>query len=577
MTTATNEHETASRSSNNNHTMNPTSNRTDKENDTMYLTASVLKDLPSKTQRPRSDTDETEIGSEFTTAASTMTASEDSNAITFPLGDPRRTSNPPSWDAFVRQGSRLKSLLGETMLMVRNQHLDQVQKSNKRTNEQDNDDEQPPTSKPRMESSMPKLLQEKCTEVLRLQRLLKEANAESIALQATNTSLRDEVATTQSRLDRSQLAARISSDSAAKARADAEAAEATAASLAQALQSFQTVVDETKKATHLLQQEQQELAEATKSVEAKYLQKEADLARTQSALRTLRNEKATFDLRQAKWTYEKSDLQRRLVLTSQDLEELRKTVAERDAIESARKDRAQKVEEQLRHVQTLLKEVTSGQEDSAKTQATMQDTIMELQKANEDLHSKLILQQDASRKETARLNEALTKAEKETQTLRIQSEASDEDFERLRLDKASVDKMNSQLKSQVVRLELQLKDTAVSPPLAQANDPQRRLSTGLPFTIPPLGGGMSASGKSVGVAGPSSTCCICLEPSYGMTKRCQCGKTDCNKRAHMTCLMRSQPGKSVSHPGTPAPPLPLVLCGSVAASALKSVIGDKDA
>jgi hypothetical protein len=69
-----------------------------------------------------------------------------------------------------------------------------------------------------------------------IQQLLKEAQSESIALQATNTSLRDEVATVQSRLERTTQALRISSDNAAKDRADLEAADATAASLAQALQ-----------------------------------------------------------------------------------------------------------------------------------------------------------------------------------------------------------------------------------------------------------------------------------------------------------------------------------------------------
>ena len=321
----------------------------------------------------------------------------------------------------------------------------------------------------------------------------------------------------------------------------------------------------------MLHQEQQQLAEASSSVEAKLLQKEADLARAHSALRTLKNEKATFDLQAAKWTYEKSELQRRYEHASQDLEELRKSVLERDAVEFARKQRAQKVEEELRHVQALLKEATSGQDESTKIQATMQDTIVELQQANKELHSKLTMQQDAARKETARLNEALTKAEKEAQVLRIQNETSDENFERLRLDKAAADKQNSQLKSLVARFESQLKEAASPALLAAASetDTPRRSSTGFAFSLPPLSGNASSEKALDMTTSQASTCCICFKASFGMTQSCQCGKAECHKRAHMACVKRIQPNTSVSHPGTPAPQLPVVLCGSVAKSALK--------
>ena len=45
-------------------------------------------------------------------------------------------------------------------------------------------------------------------------------------------------------------------------------------------------------------------------------------------------------------------------------------------------------------------------------------------------------------------------------------------------------------------------------------------------------------------------------------KSCQCGKAACVKRAHISCVHRVLPAPSVSHPGTPAPRLPVVLCGS---------------
>lgn len=341
--------------------------------------------------------------------------------------------------------------------------------------------------------------------------------------------------------------------------------------------SLQAVVDETKSATYLLHQEQQQLAETSTSLETKLVQKEADLTRAYSALRTLRNEKATFDLQAAKWKYEKSNLERRYEHAAQEVDSLRKTMFEREAIETARKERAQKVEEELRQVQTLLKQATAGQEESAKTQAALQEALVELQKANETIQTRLTTQQEAARKETTRLCEALTKAEREAQDLRIQNEASSEAYERLRLDKLAADKLNAQLKSQLARLELQQKEAGTTPFATSIPSFQTpcRSSLGLSISLPPLGGS-AASEKSNNVANQSSTCCICFKASFGIMNRCQCGKADCNKRVHMTCANRVQPSISVSHPGTPAPPLPLVLCGNVSGLSARKTKEPKD-
>lgn len=58
-------------------------------------------------------------------------------------------------------------------------------------------------------------------------------------------------------------------------------------------------------------------------------------------------------------------------------------------------------------------------------------------------------------------------------------------------------------------------------------------------------------------------CCLCFKDPSGVMKSCECGQTECNKRAHSTCLAKFKVGNisnSVSHPGTPVTQMPLILC-----------------
>lgn len=67
-------------------------------------------------------------------------------------------------------------------------------------------------------------------------------------------------------------------------------------------------------------------------------------------------------------------------------------------------------------------------------------------------------------------------------------------------------------------------------------------------------------GNSSGSRLSSIKCTICFKNAYGIMKSCQCGKADCKKRAHASCIAGSKALPSVSHPGTPAPRLPCILC-----------------
>eukprot|EP00956_Cyclotella_meneghiniana_P021093 scaffold37987_cov67-Cyclotella_meneghiniana.AAC.1 len=63
-----------------------------------------------------------------------------------------------------------------------------------------------------------------------------------------------------------------------------------------------------------------------------------------------------------------------------------------------------------------------------------------------------------------------------------------------------------------------------------------------------------------------SKCCLCFKEAGGVMKTCQCGQKSCNKRAHAACLAKYKVGSistCVSHPGTPLPPMPLILCAGL--------------
>jgi hypothetical protein len=324
---------------------------------------------------------------------------------------------------------------------------------------------------------------------------------------------------------------------------------------------------------------------------------------------SMRGQLQTLEKSAARWKQDRKTLVQNSQQQQQELTRLGHVHMERDAMERARKERADKVEHEWRQAQIMLVEATGGQAQAEQTQALLKETILELQCANKSLHENSWQQQESSRKEKDRLHDALTKAEKEAQQLRIQEEASGEDMQRLRLDKMAAEKQVSQLKSRVAGLERRLKDAAASPgglvsPDASSNNTNDAISTicvglgtpndttsnasgsssinGLGYSLPPLSGssrlslGGGGQENSNNVVAPTKSCSICCKAAFGLMKSCQCGQSGCDKRAHITCASRINPGPSVSHPGTPAPRLPLVLCtavsaaGARAAGALKS-------
>lgn len=63
----------------------------------------------------------------------------------------------------------------------------------------------------------------------------------------------------------------------------------------------------------------------------------------------------------------------------------------------------------------------------------------------------------------------------------------------------------------------------------------------------------------------SGKCNFCFKEQSGIVRWCKCGKVDCHMWAHAKCIakVKKNVSTSVSHPGTPPPTLPLILCNGV--------------
>lgn len=422
------------------------------------------------------------------------------------------------------------------------------------------------------------------------QQQLKDAQSQSEAMKAANASLREETASSQARLDRTVEALRLAGRNAAAARANADAAEATATTLSQTLQALQTVIAETKRASQLLHHEQESVTAKAALVETKLLQKQGDLARANQELEQLRHSNADMERSQRTWSDERHRLEHLVKQHQAEVAEAKRAALEHLALEDARKQRADKVALELHQAQTLLTLATAGQAAAEQTQVVLKESLTSLQQSHTELHQSMQTQQEASRNDQQRLLETVHKLERDTQRLRIAAETSNEEIQRLRLDKRTAEQQIAHLQKQLnssSRSSTEVQQTHSSDPITSSSSTEVTMisppihsatpTTHLSFHLPPLTVAKQQAPLSASTAptiissvtdkeneGVSNgvLCCLCFKHTSGMMKNCQCGDGSCRKRAHWNCVKGSgAPGPSVSHPGTPAPPLPVVLCG----------------
>ena len=360
---------------------------------------------------------------------------------------------------------------------------------------------------------------------------------------ASNETLREETTESTLRFERTIEALRIAAANAACARTDADQAETSAEALATQLEALKTVVEQTKQAALVLHEEQEEISAQARNGQTKLLQVEAELARSQKQAKQQRNKAEEWQSKATQLQEETISLKRKLADQTEQTRKLTTAMEERDALEEARRKRSQQMEQELREAQALLVQATSAAANTD-TLEHLKESLEQLQTINKNLHQQLVEQQESAREDKERLRESLLLAEKDVQHLRIE---------------ASLQKDLTESKAH----DKEKSNPAVSPD-GGFLDTSFSISTTLNMTTPTARSTTTARDNHE--VPPAATCSICFKAAFGLMKSCQCGKSYCDKRAHLTCVNQINPGPSVSHPGTPAPKLPIVLCSGGLAS-----------
>lgn len=445
-----------------------------------------------------------------------------------------------------------------------------------------------------------------------------------------NATLREASASSTARIQTLTESLRITSSKVASSRADADMAKAKVTSLSTQMKSLQAALDETNRVCESIREEHDDIQNSARTLEAKLVQTESELERVDKEKFEMKLERD--EMRQQLQDYNKTTKEIRIKLEKREDEllKLKKKIVERDDIEHARKERLNRLENELRDSRSMLVEATSASKDSESTNADLQSTVQHLQRENKSLHGKIEEIMESSMREKAKLQETLAESESVAQKLRMKATNDEEELQRAKLDQAASEKEIEQLKNRISDMEGRLQDAissaggVVSPP-----DTQDRLSQSMAVSssyetpgksvsktpsasnsvlkksnrnnaidddIPPLRPStpktrfssvqnntivqgkenrpFSASsntsknshkGSINGSKSSSAKCSICFKNAYGIMKSCQCGNVECEKRAHASCFASSTNNwpSSVSHPGTPAPRLPCILCRGV--------------
>jgi len=447
------------------------------------------------------------------------------------------------------------------------------------------------------------LAREKMAEVLKLKRLLKEAEEHAVAMTQVNATIREVSANTSAKMTRTREALRIAGQNAANARADADATEARAASLASQVNSMKSILDETKRTCDSIRKEHDEISAASRSLEGRLMQTESDLNKLDKEKRQGDEERNALREEVEHIIIAKKKLQMNLDEKDDEASKLTRKLAECVNVEQARAERTNRIEIELRETKSMLLDATSAATEAESTIGVLQESIKELHRENKTYHDKIAEIIENFGKDKERLQNSLGDSESESQKLRIKESFDKEELQRLNLNQTTREKEISQLKIRLSDLEKRLTETELSDPVSTTTTSpisklhftspvinnntvsEARRSSNEVFVIPPL---RLASPKVMSVTNTkdgkenrpstnilprsirrrtlgsaplkSTKCCICLKPAYGIMKSCQCGRPVCDKRAHASCTAGINPLPSVSHPGTPAPLLPCVLC-----------------
>jgi hypothetical protein len=213
-------------------------------------------------------------------------------------------------------------------------------------------------------------------------------------------------------------------------------------------------------------------------------------------------------------------------------------------------NRIRTLEQDVHQANNLLVEATSTAAETESTSIQLKNSLEKMQQTIESLHKQLENKQKDERKEKEKDEQQLSRVLHEAQALKAQVATQQDQIKQMSFERQSQEKRFTQLQTKTSNLERRLQDSTTNIVTSIASSTSTN-----DFSIPPL------NGKENPVR--ITKCVICFKSlTTGLMKRCQCGNPSCTMRAHISCVSKVTTGPSLSHPGTPAPPLPVILCSA---------------
>jgi myosin heavy subunit len=430
--------------------------------------------------------------------------------------------------------------------------------------------------------------------------------------------LREETASLQVRLDRTADALEVARSDAAKARTEAETAQVVSATLAQNLQGMEAAVKENRQMYQTIQHEHQKISQLTQTMQDQLVRKELQLLRVTSDSEKVRLQLQQQEKRKSSWQKERNEMFAQLQAAREELDEVKRTLQERDSWSAARQARAHHTQQEWQHAQTLLAQATEVNAQKDETHRTMQDLVTSLEQANKQLHEQLQSYQTQMMKENERLQGSLGTSEAESQQLKLALESCTEQRDRYQYEASQNADRIATLSQRVASLERQASsDTSAGPfgrdlrsderqarpdilerldlhpsstlsgmskitsaraekapgaPSDLVNDTPSALKSGgasgsseRRFAVPPLRDSLkkikvpplpsTAASSTPTPAAGKHNCVLCQEPLVtGIVRECQCDGAGCRARAHNTCVQKRLRGSGMGSVSYPGTP-----------------------
>ncbi|KAG7373085.1 hypothetical protein IV203_033809 [Nitzschia inconspicua] len=506
-------------------------------------------------------------------SGSGMTSSREVTA----LSAPSSANTNSSWKDFCRQGDRFKALLDNAMVKVGAATAAAKSSNDGFTTENQHNDKHRSSSYDTVaissHSLLEKLAQEKEIENIHLQQKLEQEQTETATLRALLEDLQSAKEQHVCQISRLTTALKQAAQTATQAREDADLAEQKVVTLATKVDALETVVQETKRASQQLMQEQDQAHQSVRIVEAKFIQAQTDLARSNVSNRKIQQEYRAMKRHFKQIQQRLADTTNELEQEKEDKKSWKRQASELEVISKLQQERLERLEKELQKSKSLLIDATSAASESQQTKQKVQSSLERIEETNRQLSDSIQENQKQLNRQEELHSKALAQARKDHQATQHKWSRDRDLVQSLKIEKQAADKKISQLQGKLAQVERRLLDStnlASSNSLSQdefaisrGNQNDSISINGNGFQIPSLSYSKEnpTSNMSKGVC----QCSICNKQGTGIMRKCQCGNNSCTLRAHPSCFHRVTMQKattSVSHPGTPAPKLPVLLCSN---------------